>query len=72
MPHERDGLCPRVCPLELDNIEKRKALVHRRQAKDKSAERLLFNLLDGLAFDLEPIAPGARHRKAELLTTKTQ
>ncbi|MGM7636332.1 hypothetical protein [Bacillus sp. Hm123] len=38
---------------------KRKALGHRRQAKDEPAERLLFNLLDGLAFDLEPIAPGA-------------
>ncbi|PAQ15838.1 hypothetical protein CD798_04605 [Bacillaceae bacterium SAOS 7] len=39
--------------------EKRKALDHRRQAKDELAERLFFNLLDRLAFDLEPIAPGA-------------
>ncbi len=39
--------------------EMRKALAHRRQAKDEPAERLFFNLLDGLVFDLKPIAPVA-------------
>ncbi|PAQ12872.1 hypothetical protein CD798_17330 [Bacillaceae bacterium SAOS 7] len=49
--------------------EMRKALAHRRQAKDEPAERLFFNLLDGLAFDLEPIAPvtGQLEKRSRLL-----
>ena len=39
--------------------EKLKALSLRRQAQDEPAERLFFNLLDGLACDLEPMAPRA-------------
>ncbi|MGM7634789.1 hypothetical protein [Bacillus sp. Hm123] len=31
-----------------------------RQAKDEPAERLFFNLLDGLTFDLERLVGGAR------------
>ncbi len=42
-----------------NKVEKRKAPAYRRQAQDEPAERLFFNLLDGLACDLEPMAPGA-------------
>ncbi|MGM7635869.1 hypothetical protein [Bacillus sp. Hm123] len=50
----------------LYNIEKRKRLVQPRQAQDEPAERLLFNLLDGLTCDLEGLGAAARqHRKAE-------
>ncbi|SDP97451.1 hypothetical protein SAMN05216565_12913, partial [Litchfieldia salsa] len=31
---------------------------------DEPAGRLLFNLLDGLAYDPEPMAPGARQKKS--------
>ncbi|WP_100403332.1 hypothetical protein [Bacillus sp. FJAT-42315] len=41
--------------------EKRSQLGQPRQAKDEPAERLVFNLLDGLAFDLERLVGGARH-----------
>ncbi|OZI12521.1 hypothetical protein CEW92_06110 [Bacillaceae bacterium SAS-127] len=41
--------------------QKRNQLDQLRQAKDEPAERLFFNLLDGLAFDLEPLVGGARH-----------
>ncbi|OZI10862.1 hypothetical protein CEW92_14930 [Bacillaceae bacterium SAS-127] len=36
-----------------------------RQAKDESAERLFFNLLDGLAFDLKRLVSGARHHEKQ-------
>ncbi|MED4227090.1 hypothetical protein, partial [Neobacillus cucumis] len=40
--------------------EKRSAHSYRRQAQDELAERLFFNLLDGLACDLEWLGAGAR------------
>ncbi|AST90283.1 hypothetical protein BC6307_02770 [Sutcliffiella cohnii] len=40
--------------------EKRKGLAQRRQAQGKPARRLLFDLLDGLTCDLEPLVPAAR------------
>ena len=40
-------------------LEKRKRLGQPRQAQDEPAERLLFNLLDGLACDLEGLGAGA-------------
>ncbi|AST90502.1 hypothetical protein BC6307_04030 [Sutcliffiella cohnii] len=46
-------------------FQKRRALVQRRQAQGKPARRLLFDLLDGLTCDLEPLAPVARRPKAE-------
>ncbi|WP_203363017.1 hypothetical protein [Bacillus sp. REN10] len=58
------GYLTRVSRRRSWTIEKRKALDHRRQAKDESAERLFFNLLAGLAFVLEPIAPAAGQPKS--------
>jgi hypothetical protein len=40
-------------------MRKAQGAAYRRQAQDEPAERLFFNLLDGLACDLEPMAPGA-------------
>jgi hypothetical protein len=42
----------------------RKRLVQPRQAQDEPAERLFFNLLDGLACDFEGLGAGARHSKS--------
>ncbi|WP_154670424.1 hypothetical protein [Bacillus timonensis] len=36
-----------------------------RQAQDETARRSLFDLLDGLACDLEGLGAEARHRKKE-------
>ncbi len=43
--------------------QKRKRLGQPRQAQDKTAGRLPFNLLDGLACDLEGLGAGARQSK---------
>ncbi|OIK17136.1 hypothetical protein BIV60_01015 [Bacillus sp. MUM 116] len=40
-------------------LEKRKRLDQPRQAQNKPAERLFFNLLDGLSCDLEGLGAGA-------------
>ncbi|WP_157843127.1 hypothetical protein [Bacillus sp. FJAT-42315] len=47
-------------PIEIKENEKRSQLDQPRQAKDKPAKRLFFNLLDGWAFDLERLVGAAR------------
>ncbi|WP_160725445.1 hypothetical protein [Bacillus sp. USDA818B3_A] len=58
----------------LSKVEKRKRLDQPRQAQDKPAERLLFNLLDGLACDLEGLGAGAgqveKQKRALLIKIK--
>jgi hypothetical protein len=45
--------------------EKRKVPFIGDKHKTSRLEGLYFNLLDGLAYDLEAMAPGARHEKRE-------
>ncbi|MGM7634608.1 hypothetical protein [Bacillus sp. Hm123] len=47
-------------PIEIKENEMRSQLGQPRQAKDEPSKRLFFNLLDGLAFDLERLVGGAR------------
>ncbi|KLT17096.1 hypothetical protein AA980_14490 [Neobacillus vireti] len=57
---------PVICSLPLTFVkllEKRKRLAQPRQAQVEPAERLFFNLLDGLACDLEGLGAGAGQRK---------
>lgn len=44
--------------------QKRKRLEQPRQAQAEPAERLFFNLLDGLACDLEGLGAGAGRRQS--------
>ncbi len=43
----------------METIRKAQGARNRRQAQDEPAGRLFFNLLDGLACDLETMVPGA-------------